>query len=124
MAQAKVKMVWYGDEIYNAAVKGLANASKKIANKVMADAMHNLITVAKTRTEKGLMMQFSISVSKFDKNHFLVYCQGPDKWYEPYHAAHMELGTWKNPAKPFMHPARATNKGPAKTEYKKVLERL
>ena len=130
---------WNGDEVLNAAKIVLRKSSMEIAKKVMADAKSILRQKAETTTEKGLLDQFGIEPSKFDKTAFVVWCQGPSKWWPPYHASFVELGAYSMEwgryqkgskqgeyidPKPFMNPARKRNKGKAKRIYQDALDKL
>ena len=115
---------WRDKEVVNAAKKVLKETSKEVAENVMADAKQILKRKATTTTEKGLLDQFSIKKSKFDDTGYLVYCQGPSKWWPPYHASFLEMGTFKDIAKPFMRPAGKKNKSKAKRMYQEALGKL
>ena len=119
-----MKIEWCDKEVVNAAKIVLKNTSKEIAKIVMQDAQKHLRRKATTTTEKGLLDQFSIEPSKYDKTTYLVWCQGPNKWWPPYHASFLEMGTFKDIAKPFMRPAGKKNKSKAKRMYQEALDKL
>lgn len=123
---------WHEKEVMNAAKLVLRNVNRKVAENVMEDAKKILKQKAETTTERGLLSQFDVRKSKYDKNTFLVYCQGPGNWRPPYHASFVELGTHnktpeyphKMTAKPFMRPARKKNIRKANKMYQDGLDRL
>ena len=113
---------WHGSKVLNAIEANLRGATKKIAENVMNDAKRILKQKATTTTEKGLLSQFDIQKSKYDKDTLLVYCQGPGNWRPPYHASFLEMGTYKDEAKPYMRPARKKNLSKARRLYKDALK--
>ena len=113
---------WHGSKVLNAIEANLRGATKKIAENVMNDAKRILKQKATTTTEKGLLSQFDIQKSKYDKDTLLVYCQGPGNVHGKYHASFVELGTYKDEAKPYMRPARKKNLSKAKRLYKDALK--
>lgn len=118
---------WHEKEVMNAAKLVLHNVSKEAAENVMEDAKKILKQKAKTHTDEGLLSQFDVRPSKYDKDTFLVYCQGPGNWKAPYHASFMELGLKKTrdmTAKPFMRPARKKNIRKANKMYQGALDKL
>ena len=115
-------MEWFGDDILEATNSVVARTSKKVAEIVMTDAKKILKSKAKTTTERGLLSQFYIDKSKFKNGGYLVYCQGPKKWHKPYHASFLEMGTFKDQAKPFMRPAVKKNKRKANKMYQEDLD--
>ena len=119
-----MKIEWHGEKVLNAAKIVLKNASREIAENVMADAKRILKQKATTTTEKGLLDQFYIEPSIFDETSFVIWCQGPKKWWPPYHASFLELGTYKDIPKPFLNPARKKNKSKAKKMYQDALDKL
>ena len=128
------EMEWYGDQVLNASKIALDTASKKVAEMVMEDAKKILKQKAETTTEKGLLKQFYVAPSKFKDGGYVVWCQGPKKWWSPYHASFFELGAWihpynnkkipkvKLPAHPFMRPAAKMNTKKATKVYLDSLE--
>ncbi len=118
---------WNGKEVLNAAVIILGKVTKEVAENVMEDAKRILRHKAKTKSERGLLKQFSIEKSKFKDGGLLVYCQGPGKWWPPYHASFLELGLHKTremDAKPFMRPAYKRYKRKADKLYQAALDKL
>jgi len=113
---------WRDKEVLNAAKIVLRGATKKIAENIMNDAKRILKQKATTTTEKGLLSQFDIQKSKYDKDTLLVYCQGPGNVHGKYHASFVELGTYKDEAKPYMRPARKKNLSKARRLYKDALK--
>jgi len=126
------KMEWYGEKVLEATNSVCAKVSKDIAEDVMEDAKRILSRKAKTKTEDGLLTQFSITDSKYKDGGSLVWCQGPGNWHEPYHASFVELGTPNKAgkrhgsveAKPFMRPAASKNKRNAKRKFEQALDKL
>jgi HK97 gp10 family phage protein len=115
---------WNGDQILKDTRVLVDNVSKEIAENIEADAKKILKRKAKTTTEKGLLDQFYVDKSKFKNGGYLVWCQGPKNWHEPYHASFFEMGTYKDEAKPFMRPAAKKNKAKAKKMYQDGLNKL
>jgi len=126
---------WYGDQVLNASKIALDTASKKIAEMVMEDAKKILKQKAETTTDKGLLSQFYVDESLFKNGGYLVWCQGPKKWWGKYHASFFELGNvWIHPygnksipkinlpANPFMRPAARKNKHKATKVYQDSLD--
>jgi HK97 gp10 family phage protein len=113
---------WFADDILEATNSVVAKVSKKIADIVMEDAKKILKSKAKTTTEKGLLNQFYVEKSKFKNGGYLVYCQGPKKWTEPYHASFLEMGTFKDEAKPFLRPALKKNRRKANKMFQDDLD--
>ena len=113
---------WHEKEVLNAAKIVLDKVSKKIAENVEKDAKRILKQKAETTTEKGLLNQFSIEESKYQG--YVIWCQGPKKWYPPYHASFFELGTFNQEPKPFMRPAKERHKRKANKLYQDGLDRL
>ncbi len=124
MRKKGVNMVWFDKEVLNAAKKILRDASLEIAENVRDDAMAVLKQKATTTTERGLLAQFDIIPSKHDETSFLVWCQGPRKWWPPFHASFVELGTYKDTAKPFLRVAAHKQKRNATRTYQKHLEKI
>ena len=119
-----MRVEWFGKEVLKGTEHLLKAVSKEIAENVMADAKKILKQKANTTTEKGLLDQFSIVPSKYDDGGYLIYCQGPNKWWPPYHASFLELGTYKDMAKPFLNPARKKNKAKANRMFQEALDKL
>jgi len=118
---------WNGKKVKNAAVAILGKVSKEVANNVMEDAKRILRRKAETTSERGLLEQFEVVPSKYKDGGYLVYCQGPGKWWKPYHASFVELGTHKTRkmiAKPFMRPAYKKNKRKATKMFQDALDKL
>ena len=115
---------WNGKEVLNAAKISLDRVTRKVAANGLVDARRILQRKAKTTTEKGLLTQFSIQKSKYKDGGLLVYCQGPGRWHPPYHASFMELGTYKDDAKPYMRPARKKNLSKARKMYQDEINKL
>ena len=122
MNKTGVNMVWFEKEVLNAAKIILKDASKEIAKDVMNDAKRILKQKAKTTTDEGLLDQFDIIPSKYDETSFIVWCQGPRNWRPPYHASFLEMGTYKDEAKPYLRPARKKNLRKARKLYKDALK--
>ena len=133
-----INMVWFDKEVLNAAKIILKKVSKEVAENVMADAKRILKQKATTTTEKGLLDQFDIVESKFGDG-YVIWCQGPKKWWPPYHASFVELGSYsmewgryqkgskkgaKIDPKPFMNPERKKNKRKANKIYQDALDEL
>ena len=117
------KVDWYDKEVMNAVKAKLDRVSKEVANDVMNDAKRILQQKAKATTERGLLSQFTIAESKFGDG-YLVWCQGPMNWHQPFHASFLEMGTYKDQAKPYMRPARKKNLTPAKKKWQEALDKL
>ena len=115
---------WHGKKVTNAAVAILEKVSKEVAEDVMKDAKRILRQKAKTTSERGLLEQFEVVPSKYKDGGYLVYCQGPGKWWKPYHASFVEMGTYKDEAKPFLRPAYKKNKRKADRLFQDALDKL
>ena len=115
---------WDAKKVVDAARLVLKNVSKKVAEYVMEDAKTILKSKAKTTTEKGLLDQFSVEKSRFQDGGFLVWCQGSKNWTPPYHASFVEMGTFKDIAKPYLRPARKKNIRKANRMYQKGMDKL
>ena len=115
---------WYGDQVLSKTKMIVNSVSKDVAKNVMEDAKKILRQKAKTTTEQGLLSQFSVDKSKFKDGGYLVQCQGPNNWHEPYHASFVEMGTFKDQAKPFMRPAAKKNKRKANQLYQAALDKI
>ena len=115
---------WFGKEVLEATNKAMAEVSKEVAENVMADAKKILKRDAKTTTEKGLLSQFYIEKSKYKDGGYVVWCQGPKKWHPPFHASYLEMGSFKDEAKPFMRPAKKKNERKAHRMSQEALDRL
>ena len=123
---------WHEKEVLNAAKLVLRNVSKETAENIMKDAKRILKQKAETTTERGLLSQFDVPPSKFDKNTFLVYCQGPGNWWPPYHASFLERGAPNIKgkrrgvvvAKPFLRPAKNRHIRKANKMYQDALDKL
>lgn len=148
------ELKWHGEKVRNAAVLTLDKVSKAVAKGVMRRAKRHLKRVATNTTEYGLLRQFYVAKSKYRNGGWLVFCQGPKKWWKPYHASFLELGTpgtvkriqnssfdrtqkrgagnrkrtntTRTPiaAKPFMRPAMRDYRRRAKQMYQEALDRL
>ena len=115
---------WHEKEVLNAAKLVLDQVSKEVAENVMKDAKQILRQKAETTTERGLLSQFEVRKSKYKDGGHLVYCQGPGNWRPPYHASFLEMGTFKDVAKPFLRPARKKNTAKANKMFKEGLDKL
>ena len=115
---------WFGNKVLAASKVVLNSVSKEVANDVMKDAKKILKQKAKTTTERGLLSQFYVEKSKFKDGGYVTYCQGPKDWTAPYHASFLELGTFKDQAKPFMRPSAKKNKRPANKKYQDAMDKL
>ncbi len=113
---------WFADKVLDKVNVIVDDVSKEVAECVQADAKRLLKQKAKTTTERGLMDQFSVQKSKYRGGGWLVWSQGPGKWRKPYHASFVEMGTFKDEAKPFMRPAAKKNKRKAKKMFKDALK--
>ena len=114
---------WFQDRVLNVTNAVVAEVSKDVAKDVEKDAKAILKRKAKKTTERGLLAQFYIDKSKFRNGGYLVWCQGPKKWWKPYHASFVEMGTFKDQPKPFMRPAAKKNERKAQKQYRDRLER-
>lgn len=115
---------WFGDEVLAASKKILKKVSKEVANDVMKDAKKILKQKAKTTTETGLLSQFDVRISKFKDGGYVVSCQGHGNFKGKYHASFVELGTFKDQAKPFMRPATKKNNRKANKKYQAEMDKL
>ena len=123
---------WFGDDILEATNSVVAKVAKEIAENVMKDAKKILTANSKKKvtgqkkiygtSPDGLLIQFSIDKSKFKNGGYLVSCQGPGNWHPPYHASFLEMGTFKDEAKPFMRPAVKKNQRKARKMYQDGLD--
>lgn len=118
------KMDWFDDDILRKTNVLMENVTKDIAKNVMADAKKILKRKAKTTTDRGLLAQFYIDKSKFKHGGYLVHCQGPKKWWPPYHASFLEMGTYKDQAKPYLRPAIKKNRRKANKMFEDGLDKL
>jgi HK97 gp10 family phage protein len=118
------KMEWFGEKVLAKTQSIVDSVSKDVAENVMADAKKILKKKAKTTTEKGLLSQLYVDKSKFKNGGYLVWCQGPKNWKAPYHASFLEMGTYKDQAKPFMRPAARKNRGKAKKMFQDGLNKI
>jgi len=132
-----MRIDWPDKEVKNAVKAVLGRVSEEAAKGVVKDAQRILKRKARTTTESGLLSQFSIEKSKFRGGGFVVHCQGPRKWHEPYHASFTEFGAFVHPYGnkkrqkvylepiPFMRPAKVRWQRKVnrmfKDEFKKVL---
>ena len=115
---------WFDKEVL-AKTKMIVDAvSKEVAGDVVEDAKKILKQKAKKTSERGLLTQFSVDKSRFKDGGYLAQCQGPKNWREPYHASFVEMGTFKDEAKPFMRPAARKNKRIANKKYQDALDKL
>jgi len=133
---------WKGTEVLNAAKIVLKRVSKDVAEDVMEDAKR----ILKQKTgSSDLLKQFSVEKSIFKDGGYVVWCQGPKKWWPPYRASFIELGAYSSvygtykregakslkgispvyiEAKPFMRQAGKKNKRKAKSLLSKHHDRL
>lgn len=119
-----MEIEWQSERVMNAVEATMKAVSYATAKQILIDAGQILKQKAETTTEKGLLSQMDIKQSKFDKNGYIVRCQGKGNWRKPYHASFVELGTYKDEAKPFMRPAIRKNKRKANKQYRKALEKI
>ena len=122
---ADFRIEWFGEKILEQTNSVVARVSKEVAENVMKDAKKILKQKATTTTERGLLEQFYVNKSKFKNGGYIVYCQGPKKWWPPYHASFLEMGTNKTrkmAAKPFMRPAVYENKHKADKMFQDSLD--
>ena len=118
------KMDWFGKEVLEKTNMIVDSVSKEVAGDVVEDAKKILKQKAKTTSERGLLTQFSVVKSKFKNGGYLAECQGPKNWHPPYHASFVEMGTYKDEAKPFMRPAARKNKRSANKKYQDALDKI
>ena len=134
-----VNMVWFEKEVINAAKIILRDVGYEVAKNVRDDAIRILKQKATNTTEMGLTEQFDIVESKFKDGGWLVYVQGPRKWWKPYHASFVELGAFSAEwgrykkgekagayihPKPFLNPARKKNIRKANRMYQDAIDKL
>lgn len=141
-----IELKWHAHKVMVEVNSTMKDVSKKVANNVMKDAKQILRQKAKTKSESSLLDQFSVVKSKYKDGGYLVYCQGPKKWWPPYHASFVELGayssvygTYKRPKgggslkgispiyikpKPFLRPAYKKNKRKADKMFQDALDKL
>jgi HK97 gp10 family phage protein len=115
---------WFGDKILEATNKAMVRVCKSSAENVMADAKKILKQKAKTTSELGLLSQFYVEKSKYETGGYIVWCQGPKNWHPPYHASFLEMGTFKDEAKPFMRPAYKKNRRKANKMFQDEADKL
>jgi len=115
---------WFGDKVLEASKSVLNSVSKEVANDVMNDSKKLLKQKAKTTTERGLLSQFDVKKSKFKDGGYVVSCQGAGNFTGKYHASFVELGTFKDHAKPFLRPGMKQNKSKANKKYQAALDKL
>lgn len=128
---------WFGGEVLEATNKAMIRVCKEVAFDVMADAKKILKQKAKTTTDRGLLNQFYVEKSKYKTGGYIVYCQGPKKWWPKYHAAFVELGNvWIHPggnkaapkinlpAIPFLRPAYKKNRRKANKMFQEEADKL
>jgi len=118
------RIEWNADDVLKKISSVTENVSKIVAKKIMSDAKKILKQKAKKTSERGLLTQFSIEKSRFKDGGYLVWCQGPKNWTPPYHASFLEMGTFKDDAKPFMRPAKKRNERKANKMYKDELSKI
>jgi len=121
---ADPRIEWNADDVLKKISSVTENVSKIVAKKIMSDAKKILKQKAKKTSERGLLTQFSIEKSRFKDGGYLVWCQGPKNWTPPYHASFLEMGTFKDDAKPFMRPAKKRNERKANKMYKDELSKI
>ena len=114
---------WFGKKVEKAIIKALSEESKKAADKIEEDAKRLLSQKAKHTTPGGLLDQFSVEKSKYNDG-YVVWCQGPGNWKKSYHASFVELGTYKDEAKPFLRPTMKKHKRPTRAAFKKAIDNL
>lgn len=117
-------MEWFADDVIKETNVLMDKVSKKVAENVMADAKKILKQKAKTTTEKGLLSQFYVDKSKFKNGGYLVHVQGPKKFTPPFHASYLEMGSFKDEAKPYLRPAKKKNERKAKKLYQDALDKI
>ena len=121
---ADFKMDWFGKEVLAKTKRVVDDVSHEVAGDVLDDAKSILKRKAKKTTADGLLSQMDVKKSKFENGGYLVRVQGPGNWHKPYHASFVEMGTFKDEAKPFMRPALRKNKGNANRKFKEALDKL
>jgi len=119
-----VNIQWFDKKVLQATKKLMDTVSEEVAKNVMSDAKKILKQKAKTTTEQGLLDQFDVRESKFKDGGYLVMCQGPGNVVGKYHASFLEMGTFKDEAKPFMRPARKKNIRKANKMYQDGFDKL
>ncbi len=124
MSDTTAKIEWDSQSVIQTTDKIMDDVSKQVAEKVADDAKKILKRKAKTTSEKGLLSQFDIIKSRYKQGGYVVTVQGFRKWKKPYHASFVELGTFKDEAKPFLRPAYKKNQRYANKLYQKELEKL
>ena len=115
---------WFGEKVLEATNSVVTKVSKEVAGDVLEDAKAILKRKAKKTTADGLLSQMDVKKSKFDDGGYIVRVQGPGNWHKPYHASFVEMGTYKDEAKPFMRPALRKNKGNANKKFQEALDKL
>ena len=113
---------WFDKEVLSKTKMIVDAVSKEVAEDVAEDAKKILRQKAKTTSERGLLTQFSVDKSKFKDGGYLAQCQGPKNWHPPYHAIFVDMGTFKDEAKPFMRPAARKNKRIANKKFQDALD--
>jgi len=120
-----IDLKWHAREVMVEVNSILEDVNKEVANNVMEDAKRILRRKAKTTSERGLLEQFEVVPSKYKDGGYLVWCQGPGKWWPPYHASFVELGTYKDKKpKHFMRLAYKKNKRKANRMFQDALDKL
>lgn len=114
---------WNSKKVIDHTKKFVKEARQDIAEQVIRDAKRILRSKAKRVTQTGLLAQFSTTETR-DGKATLVWCQGPKKWWPKYHASFVELGTYKDEAKPFLRPAVEMNGGIAKQKLQRTMDKL
>ena len=135
---------WDANRVLDVTNAVIAEVSKDVAEKVMKDAKAILKRKAKKTTADGLLSQFYIDKSKFKRGGYLVYVQGPKKWWPPYHASFVEMGGYSSvwgaykrkgakslkgispiyiEPKPFLRPAVNKNRTSAQKQFRDDLEK-
>jgi len=115
---------WFGDKILAETEDRMENVCRTMAKEVMADAKKILKQKATTTTERGLLSQFYVEKSKYKLGGYIVYCQGPKNWRPPYHASFLEMGTFKDVAKPYLRPAYKQNRRKANKMFQDEVDNL
>lgn len=112
---------WYAKDVLKQTQNAVRTVSKDVAQDVERDAKRILKQKADKTTADGLLSQFEVQKSKFKDGGYVVIVQGPVNWRPPYHASFLEMGTYKDEAKPFLRPATKKNRRRANRMYQEAL---
>ena len=102
------RIVWNAERFLNK-VNAVANkVAEEGAELVLRDAQRNIKRIAKHPTGK-LASEIEIIKSQYEDGGYIVMAQPPGK-YTKFYASFLELGTYKDEAKPYLRPALKKNK--------------